>query len=167
MGAGILAYKAYVRTTLQRIWVDRTLQAIRSSSQAPLLSNAFPDIRPSSMLSSILRTPTDSDGLVAARSICRLRLCLLTLGAKGDRPSRARVVQCVACGRPTVSPLAHTLLRCESWAGFRHPWRCGREHHCRTFCACSRHLPASASLPRWQWLLRAMLKLSGLPGQVH
>ena len=92
-----------------------------ASSQAPLLTNAFPRGEPSSMLATILRTPADWDTLVAARSICRLRLGLLTLGAKGDRPSRARVVQCVACGRPTVAPLAHTLLRCEAWASFRHP----------------------------------------------
>ena len=98
VSAGIRAYKHYVQEALQHICTERAQRRMAASSQAVVLVNAFPVRGPRQVPKQILRFPMNWDTWLATRSVCRLRLHLLVLGAKSGRLSRARVASCVICG---------------------------------------------------------------------
>ena len=120
MSLGLRAYKNYVKDALKDICLEKTRRALIPST-APCINNAFPSRMPRLTLQNIVRRPATWNTLLATRAISRLRLDLLVLGCKADKPSRAREVRCVCCERLTVAPLAHTLLRCTAWSSFRSP----------------------------------------------
>ena len=120
MSLGLRAYKSYVTDALRDACLEKTRKALIPST-APCINNAFPSRMPRLTLQNIVRRPASWNTLLATRAISRLRLDLLVLGCRADKPSRAREVQCVCCERLTVAPLAHTLLRCAAWSSFRSP----------------------------------------------